>query len=747
MDVNKKFINLHKSLMTLTHDQCNGQDRQTKLQRILTASTSQLGVDRASIWSLSENKTFIFCEILYNSQSGKIEKGLQLFKKHYPNYFEAILENKFIDANDARHDPRTNEFTESYLEPLGIYSMLDAPIFSAGEFWGILCLEHTGSRKDWDIAEISYAASIADTVSLLNEQEAWQKAREELEFAEQIDSLTGLENRRFFQQRLERETHHPRKRNQLRALALYGINGFSDINDNYGARAADQLLTVLANRFQQLSKTSICWLSRLEGDTFGFWLPAPQSREKLDETLQNILITAKQSIQINDGEVISLEGCMGVVTYPAGEILTDPIRRAEIAMQKAKQQPGSHIKHFSESWLEELTEHKTLENELHQAFEQDQFKVHYQPLLSNDTGKIAGIEALVRWYHPDKGLITPFHFLPLITRMGLMNKLGSVVLRQACLDIKRLHKLGIEIDWVSVNLAADQLYNPQLADEIKSLLKEIDLENRHLELEIVEELISQDSEQVRLQVEAIAALGIKLSIDDFGTGYSSLSRLKHLPVSKLKIDKSFVDGIPESKDDKIIARSIIGLAKAMHLDIVAEGVEREDQESWLITNGCDYLQGYLYERPIPLADIISQYNKTSSGLTSNKKEADFYNLSLSGNIITISGNYLWDDSVIEGFGKDLLGLISSSGLTRWAHLNDIRKWRSVTPEAQNVFINSVDSIINKGLAREAFVTGYPDSANHRLTVIASGANEDHKRCFFKDKESALAWLKEEGFEP
>jgi EAL domain-containing protein (putative c-di-GMP-specific phosphodiesterase class I) len=183
------------------------------------------------------------------------------------------------------------------------------------------------------------------------------------------------------------------------------------------------------------------------------------------------------------------------------------------------------------------------------------------------------------------------------------------MMRQACIDICKLRSAGADIQWVSVNLSADQLYDSELVVDIQRLLKEFSLVGDALELEVVEELIGQDSEMVRAQLQAVAKLGVKLSIDDFGTGFSSLSRLKHLPVSKIKIDKSFVDGLPDSVDDQCIVQSIIGLAKGMNLDIVAEGVECSDQNDWLVAQGCDYIQGYLYARPMSFDSVAELFHR------------------------------------------------------------------------------------------------------------------------------------------
>jgi len=281
----------------------------------------------------------------------------------------------------------------------------------------------------------------------------------------------------------------------------------------------------------------------------------------------------------------------------------DPIRSAEVAMQRAKMKDRGGVSYFTADFMVELQESQRLEQEITTAFDKGELLSHYQPIISADTGKVVGIEALVRWQHPELGLIPPYQFLPLVNKLGLMSKLGSIMLRQACEDVKKLLSGNVGIEWISINLAADQLYDPHLATEISQLISEYEIPSDIIELEIIEELISQNSDIVRYQLEAISALGVKLSIDDFGTGFSSLSRLKHLPVSKIKIDKSFVDGLPEAEDDQCIVDAIIGLGEGMNLNLVAEGVETLAQADWLIQKGCQYLQGYLYAKPMSFESL------------------------------------------------------------------------------------------------------------------------------------------------
>ena len=244
----------------------------------------------------------------------------------------------------------------------------------------------------------------------------------------------------------------------------------------------------------------------------------------------------------------------------------------------------------------------------------------YQPIIKQDyqTSGFA-LEALVRWLHPVKGVITPNIILPIAKRLGLMGELGNVVFEQTCMDIKEFINLGLNLKKVSVNISSEQLFSPLLIKQIQHCLDAYQVSTSLIEFEIVEELIAGDFEVLSKQMEKLTDLGIKLSIDDFGTGYSSLSRLKNLNVSKLKIDKSFVDGLPSGEEDICIVRSIIGLAKGMGLQLVAEGVEYEEQAQWLFKNGCDYLQGYLISKPIHSTEIIKLMSQKNDFFAANTK--------------------------------------------------------------------------------------------------------------------------------
>lgn len=603
MDYTAKFISLHQSLMALTHDEgFLNRDRQTKLRAITRTCCERLNVSRVSVWGLNECADTITCELMYLAESDTFKDGLELREADGPKYFQAIKENRIVDAHSAQTDPRTAEFSLSYLQPLGIRSLLDTPIFAAGRLQGVLCLEHIGPERRWDIAELAYAAALADTISLINQHESWMREHQKMEFLEHFDSLTGLENRRSFLQRIERDPERENLPQASRALLLMGLDHFSQVNDRHGQHLADKALCDLAYRLRVIAQTCGASLAR-SGDEFLFWLPQAETVKQLEKIITQLMAELAEPVTVAQGTDIPLQASTGVVVYPQlGEAIRDPIHCAELALRRAKRQQRGSIEYFSNAWLDQLQVRREEEQALRTAFEEQQLCAYYQPILGQ-AGLPTCAEALVRWQHPEKGILPPGAFLPLLAELGLMGQLGDFMLRQACSDLHMMRQQGHAPAWVSVNISAEQLYSGQLVQQVSGLLQEFELPGECLQLEIVEELIGQESDLLRSQLLAFSELGVGLAIDDFGTGYSSLSRLKLLPVNKLKIDKSFVDGLPGDPHDQCIARSIIGLARGMDMQVVAEGVETASQADWLRQQGCEYLQGYCFAKPMPLADL------------------------------------------------------------------------------------------------------------------------------------------------
>jgi len=622
MNLLDKFLTLQQSLTKLgvQNSRSEKDDSDIKIQMILKSCCQRLNVARTSLWLFSKNKKSIVCQYLYIKADDKFEVGLEIPESICPDYFKALNTIRVINANDARTDHRTKEFIDGYLTPLNIMSLLDAPVFKDGKLAGVLCVEQTITEQHWDMAEISYSVSVADSISLIYAQSNWFSEKQKMRYMERIDPLTCLENRLFFQKRITQDITHNVGNNKI-AVILIGLDDFTNINTRFSYDFANKLLCKIARRLEKITSEVPYSLSRVGGDLFALWLPIIKNKRQLDKLIIEIKAQFIDEFKTFSNEMIKLTASLGIFSCNVEELVDkDPLRKAEIAMLKAKKNGNNSVSHFNPIWLIEHQEEAILEKEFVDALNNGEIVAFYQPIIKQDYHSSGfALEALVRWLHPVKGIITPNIILPIAKRLGLMGELGNVIFEQTCVDIKQFSNLELNLKKISVNISSEQLFSPMLIKKIQDCLDTHQVSTSLIEFEIVEELLSGDFRFLSKQMEKLTDLGIKLSIDDFGTGYSSLSRLKNLNVSKLKIDKSFVDGLPHDEGDICIVRSIIGLAKGMGLQLVAEGVENQEQAEWLFKNGCDYLQGYLISKPIPSADIIQLMTDENHFFTDNCK--------------------------------------------------------------------------------------------------------------------------------
>ena len=622
MDLLNKFLTLQQSLTKLgvQNSQSDKDDSDIKIQVILKSCCQLLNVARVSLWLFSENKKTIVCHYLYVGAEDKFEAGLEIPESTYPEYFKALNTSRVINADNAKTDYRTREFLDGYLTPLNVVSILDAPIFRDGKLAGVLCIEQTLTVQHWDMAEISYAVSVADSISLVYAQSYWFSEKQKMRYMERVDPLTCLENRLFFQKRITQDITHAVDDNQF-AVILIGLDNFTNINTRFSYDVANKLLCEIARRLESISSDAPYNLSRVGGDLFALWLPSIKNQSQLDQIILDIKEQFTVAFKTFSNEMIHLTASVGIITCLINELVDkDPLRKAEIAMLKAKKEGNGLVSYFNPIWLIEHQEEAILEKEFVDALNGGQIVPFYQPIIKQDYQSSGfALEALVRWLHPTKGVISPYVILPIAKRLGLMGELGNVIFEQTCIDIKQFIHLGLNLKKVSVNISSEQLFSSLLIKQIGDCLDRYQVSTSLIEFEIVEELLSGDFDVLSNQMEKLTDLGINLSIDDFGTGYSSLSRLKNLNVSKLKIDKSFVDGLPNDEGDICIIRSIIGLAKGMGLQLVAEGVECEEQAQWLFENDCDYLQGYLISKPIHSTEIIKLMSQKNDFFAVNTK--------------------------------------------------------------------------------------------------------------------------------
>ncbi|MFG1497598.1 EAL domain-containing protein [Saccharospirillum sp. HFRX-1] len=600
MDPNQQFIEYHQALTQLCHDKAFVQDtRRNKLSALTSLCASLLEVGRVSVWWLQSGGDDLESEILYRSGDGHSFEPAYLTRAGNPAYFEALMEARIIDARHARQDPRTQAFNDHYLIPTGIHAMLDVPIFDAGQLSGVICLEALQPR-DWSLADISLATAIADTISLINTHEAWSQSQQQLDYVTHFDTLTGLPNLNSLRDRL----HHITRQDAPFALLWIDLDRIKAINDGMGQVVGNQIIGEVANRLRHLSIPGKDKIARVGGDEFIMLIRRQTDETHLRHLSQNILNTLSAPMQLHD-QLIAITASIGISIWPGdGQDSDTLLKHAEAAMYHAKEKGRSQAQFFNSSISADARSRFQLESQLRQAIRNQQLDVHYQPIVRAKDGELVQLEVLVRWNHPSHGLLPPIRFLDLARTAGLMPELGMAVMHRACDHLRQAQLAGMKLPQLAINLAPEQLLDPELPNHLKEVYEAYGLSGDCFDFEVTEDVIKADTENLRNLLKQLVDQGSGLSIDDFGTGYSSLARLKHLPFAKLKIDRSFVKELPTDRDDCAITLSILGLARGLGMAVVAEGVETEEQERWLTEQGCDFLQGYRYSRPVPFDQLM-----------------------------------------------------------------------------------------------------------------------------------------------
>lgn len=428
-----------------------------------------------------------------------------------------------------------------------------------------------------------------------------------------FDPLTGMPNRLSFSKRLDREIQRARHRGDKLAILFLNLDGFKNINDTLGHGAGDLLLQYVADRLNQnIRPTDVLAraahtgseadLARLGGDEFTMLIPQMQHT---DDVIAVVNRTQKsmQHPFVLDGRELIVTTSIGIALFPDdGEDAATLLQHAGTAMHHAKVEGRNNCQFYSASLTEEAIRHLTLESDLRLAVERGEFFLVYQPQLDIASGHIHSLEALIRWKHPEKGLIPPMEFIPAAEKNGLIVPIGNWVLRTACADAARWLAAGTPVR-VAVNLSAVQFRHPGLMENVRTILAETALPPEYLELEVTEGALMEDSEITLSTLRALRQAGLQIALDDFGTGYSSLSYLKRLPLNNLKVDQSFVRGLPADKESMAIVCAIVALAKNLGFTLTAEGVETLEQAHILRDLGCDTLQGYYFSKPILRDDI------------------------------------------------------------------------------------------------------------------------------------------------
>jgi len=429
-----------------------------------------------------------------------------------------------------------------------------------------------------------------------------EAANKQLRYLATHDALTGLPNRVLLDDRLAQAIAHSQRNGNLFALLMVDLDRFKLINDSLGHRAGDELLQETARRLTGVAR-AIDTIARSGGDEFVVIMHPIDAREDAELLAQRVIEALKPTMRIA-GVDIHTSPSIGIAFYPADGTTTETlIARADAAMYSAKQRGRNNAQCFAPGMDTQSQDKVRLESDLHEAIALKQFELDYQPKVDVKSGAVHSVEALIRWRHPQRGLISPKEFIPLAEDSGLIGPIGEWVVREACRQAKAWQRKGLPQVRVAVNLSASQFRQKNLLATIRQALLDADLDPSYLEVELTESAVMTNPEESVSILEQLSKMGVLVSVDDFGTGYSSMSYLRRFPIDKLKIDRGFISEIMTRPDDASIVRAIVSLAHSLRLKVVAEGVETPDQLDFLKTLGCDQYQGFHFSTPVSAADF------------------------------------------------------------------------------------------------------------------------------------------------
>lgn len=490
--------------------------------------------------------------------------------------------------------------------PPGFYQAMFATLESLGEWSGEIWNRRKSGEiyPQWQTIRLVHddQGRLSQYVAVFSDISAIKNSEHELTHLAHHDPLTNLPNRLLFTDRAGQAVASAQAHKRGCALLMIDLDHFKLINDSLGHSVGDQLLKGVAERLNTLFGPGIT-LARLSGDEFALLAencPQPGHAAAL---AQQVVDGLKEPFQI-DGHSLFINASVGISLFPSDALSAEQLlRNADSALFKAKSAGRDGYALYTEELTAHAQQRVEIAFELRRALEQQELRVYYQPVHDLKTSRLIGVEALVRWEHPQRGLVSPAEFIPIAERTGLIAEIDAWVMRQACQQMCQWQSGGVVLSFIAVNVSSRLFARRELYQQVAQVLHDTGLDPAYLELEVTESAVMEDPEVALEQMHRLRELGVRLAIDDFGTGYSSLLRLKRLPVQKLKIDQGFVAGLPGDEDDAAIARVIVALAQSMGMQVHAEGIEQVEQAAFLLEHDCDLGQGYWFGRPVPAASL------------------------------------------------------------------------------------------------------------------------------------------------
>jgi diguanylate cyclase (GGDEF)-like protein/PAS domain S-box-containing protein len=548
----------------------------------------------------------------------QIEEALKVSEKRYRALFERNLagvyrsttDGRLLDCNESfarifgyasREEVLRQDAWNFYVKPgdreAALAKLVERQSLTNYE----LCMRRKDGSQVWVLQNENLVEGPDGRLSVIEgttiDISERKRAEEQVKHLAFHDPLTNLPNRLLFSDRLTLAVAQAHRHNQRLAVLFLDLDRFKVINDSLGHSVGDELLRQVAERIQEYVREGDT-VARLGGDEFTLLVPGISAEEDAAKIARKICEAIHDPFWI-DGRELFVTTSVGVAVYPSdghdGESL---VRNADSAMYRAKDQGRDNYQLYTPAMNAKAVERLSLESRLRQAVANDELELHFQPFIDLRTAEVLGAEALIRWRHPELGLIPPMDFIPIAELSGLIVPIGEWVLRTACAEARKWHKKGFPGLAVSVNLSSRQFQQTDLLSQVTHALEESGLEADKLDLEITESNAMQNAEHSINTLRGLKKQGVRISMDDFGTGYSSLNYLKRFPIDRIKLDQSFVRDLPSDKDDAAIAMAVIAMGRSLELIVIAEGVETEEQLAFLKGHDCDQLQGFLLSRPL-----------------------------------------------------------------------------------------------------------------------------------------------------
>jgi diguanylate cyclase (GGDEF)-like protein/PAS domain S-box-containing protein len=583
------------------------------LSTILRTASEVLDVSSASFWRMTRDPEVLRCESLFDRHSDRFMRdwvGREFPATRFPAYFTPLHARQPVIVNDTRTS-RITTMLAGDPEWSHVRSMLDVPVLVEGEVVGVLCLRHRESRF-WDEDDISFANTTALMLALALEAAQRQEAETRIEHLAWYDALTGLPNRNLLRETMRDMIMTAANRKRRMAVMLIDLDRFKDVNDTLGHLVGDALIKSAAEQLRQtVGSTGV--VARLGGDEFVVLLGEFVHRQEV------ALLAARIAQALHRTDLVpnidtQVSASIGVALFPEhGRDMSTLLKNADAAMYQAKRDGRNQFSFFNPIRYERAAREVQLGIELVKALQADcpQFICEYQPQIEMSSGRVVGLEALIRWDHPTHGILTPDRFIGVAEISGLSERITRWVLNEVCSQITRWRRVRPDFDVpVSINVAGREMGSTVLPTLVRSALAKHDLDPHLIVLEITERTLVKESEINNDVMSELASLGVGLVLDDFGTGYSMMGYLKRMPITALKIDQSFIEGIPADADSRAIVHAMIAVAKHFKLKVVAEGIESLEQVQYMREIGCEFAQGFFYSRSLS-ADTILDYLERS----------------------------------------------------------------------------------------------------------------------------------------